>query len=191
MGQFKKQEVRQAILVSAADLFANKGYTATTLAEIARGAGVSTAGVYVYYQSKLEILYAVHAPWLRARMVALEAQVAAISEPRAKLQLLLTTVWNDLPAEKESLLICIMQAISTATPRDRYSSSLLRWLQGIIHRMLADALPPERLQALGEARIAHLLVMAWDGFIMYRQHHRRTRVDKVMINAVCTMLLGE
>jgi AcrR family transcriptional regulator len=191
MGQFKKQEVRDAILASASDLFANKGYTATTLAEIARGAGVSTAGVYVYYQSKLEILYAVHAPWLRARMLVLEKQVAALNEPREKLQMLLKTVWNDLPAEKESLLICIMQAISSATPRDRYSSSLLRWLEGIIHRMLTDALPPERLEALGKARIAHLLVMALDGFVMYRQHHRRTSVDSVTIDAVCTMLLGE
>ena len=47
MAQVKKPAVRDAILKSAFRLFSHRGYEGTTLSQIAAGAGVSTANVYV------------------------------------------------------------------------------------------------------------------------------------------------
>jgi len=191
VGQVKKPAVREAILGSALRLFARKGYARTTLEEVARGAGVSTANLYVYFGSKLEILYAIYEPWLRERFAALEAAMARQSDPRRKLRLLLRTLWRDLPAERNGFVNNVMQAISSATPRDHYRPTLLRWMEAELARMLADALPLARRRALGRARLAHLLVMAFDGFIIYHHINARQPLDDTTVEAVCNMLLGE
>jgi AcrR family transcriptional regulator len=45
------------LLLAALELFAARGYAATTTREIARRAGISPAGVYIHYQSKDQLLY--------------------------------------------------------------------------------------------------------------------------------------
>src|SRR6201991_2824925 len=48
---------RDAILARAAELFANQGYTATSMNDIAAACGVSKAGLYHYYRDKRELLF--------------------------------------------------------------------------------------------------------------------------------------
>src|SRR5689334_8757812 len=50
------RDKRQAILAAARELFARQGYEETTIAEIARAAGVAVGTVYLYFQSKHDIL---------------------------------------------------------------------------------------------------------------------------------------
>jgi len=190
MGQVKKPEVREAILRSALRLFSRRGYARTTLEDIAGGAGVSAANVYVYFGSKLEILYAIYDPWMRERLTALEQRLRTLRSPREKLRLLVTTLWRDLPAEKNGFVNNIMQAISSATPRDRYKPHLLRWMEAQLERMLAEALPPPRRRRLGRARLAHLLVMAFNGYIIYHHINPKAPLDDATAEAVCDMLLG-
>ena len=54
----KKQQTRDAIAQAALDLFVEQGYAATTLAEIAEAAGVSTRTIFAYFPSKEAILFA-------------------------------------------------------------------------------------------------------------------------------------
>jgi AcrR family transcriptional regulator len=54
----KKQQTREAIAQAALDLFLEQGYAATTLAEIAEAAGVSTRTIFAYFPSKEAILFA-------------------------------------------------------------------------------------------------------------------------------------
>ena len=48
---------RRAILDHAAEAFADAGYAACTMADIARRSGASKARLYHYYESKEAILY--------------------------------------------------------------------------------------------------------------------------------------
>ena len=57
MVQRKKAGIREAILEVAFDLFSEQGYSDTSIPAIARGAGISTANVYVYFTSKIDILF--------------------------------------------------------------------------------------------------------------------------------------
>jgi AcrR family transcriptional regulator len=54
----KKRETREAIARAAIELFVERGYEATTLAEIAEAAGVSTRPIFGYFASKEDILFA-------------------------------------------------------------------------------------------------------------------------------------
>src|SRR5690242_3319105 len=50
------QSKRSAILDAARDLFTQKGYEETTIAEVAHAAGVAVGTVYLYFRNKHEIL---------------------------------------------------------------------------------------------------------------------------------------
>ena len=56
-------EKRQAILDAARALFTTKGYESTTMAEVAKQAGVAVGTLYVYFKNKSELLYAVKGDW--------------------------------------------------------------------------------------------------------------------------------
>ena len=52
MAQVLKEEVQKRIVDAALEVFAEKGYLAATMGEIATRAGVSTGNIYRYYDSK-------------------------------------------------------------------------------------------------------------------------------------------
>jgi AcrR family transcriptional regulator len=54
----KKQQTREALARAGIELFVERGYDATTLAEIAEAAGVSTRTIFAYFPSKEDILFA-------------------------------------------------------------------------------------------------------------------------------------
>ena len=53
----KKQRTRETIARVAVDLFEERGYQATTLADIAEAADVSTRTIFAYFPSKEDILF--------------------------------------------------------------------------------------------------------------------------------------
>lgn len=192
MAQLKKTAVREALLAGAFRLFSEHGYAATTLAAIAKSAGVSQGNVYIYFASKLEILYAIYDPWLRARIERLEEDLASSRSPRQRLKHLLTALWRDIPAEENGFLNNIMQAISATEPEEGYRSTLVQWLEQRIEEMIVDALPADRKARFRKTRIAHVIIMAFDGFAIYRHlHPAESAVEDATIAAVVTMLIGE
>ncbi|MFO1361930.1 MAG: TetR/AcrR family transcriptional regulator [Burkholderiales bacterium] len=191
MPQVKKPELREAILASAFAQFGARGYAATTLPQIAQGAGVSPGTVYIYFGSKLEVLYALYDPWLRERVTRLERRLARIAHPRARLGTLLRALWREIPREHNGFANNIMQAISTAGPEERYDPALLAWVEERVAAMIRDALPPARRRLLGTPSFSHVLMMAFDGFVI--GHHLRPGrpCSDGAVAAVCDLILGE
>ena len=70
---------RDAILARAAELFANQGYTATSMNEVAAACGVSKAGLYHYYRDKRELLFQITA----GHVARLEQFVAEVMDDAA------------------------------------------------------------------------------------------------------------
>src|SRR4051812_48802652 len=192
MVQHKKPAVREAILEGAFELFSRHGYAATTLAAIAKSAAVSQGNVYIYFGSKLDILYALYDPWLRARIERLEVELAKIRSPRSRLKRLLVALWRDIPAEENGFLNNIMQAITVTDPNEGYRSTLVQWLEDRVAELILDGLPAARQRRLRKSRIAHVLIMAFDGFAIHRHlHPDESPIDDTTINAVAAMLIGE
>ena len=190
MAQVKKTAVRDAILNSAFRQFSRRGYEGTTLSQIAAGAGVSTANVYVYFASKLEILYAIYDPWLRERLTSLAAQLERVRDPRRRLRKLLEALWRDIPAERNGFANNVMQAASTASPEEGYNPTLLKWVEESVASMICAALPPGRCGALGSVDIAHILMMAFDGFVINYHLRPGKHCSRETIELMSQLLLG-
>jgi len=163
MSQTKKQDVREAILAAAFRLFSAQGYSDTSIPAIAREAGISTANVYVYFRSKMDILYTLYEPWLKERLDRLERSLKKIAAPQARLERLLAILWRDLPRENNGFAKNIMQALSTTGGGDDYSPHLRELFQGRVAALLAECLS---VSAAESQVIAGIVLMAFDGFAM-------------------------
>ncbi len=62
MIQTKKDDVKKRIEDAALVVFATKGFVGTTMADIAREAGLSVGNIYRYYRSKDVLFYSVLSP---------------------------------------------------------------------------------------------------------------------------------
>ena len=76
---------REAILARAAELFAERGYTATSMNEVAQACGVSKPSLYHYVRDKHQLLAEIAEAHV-ARLLALVAEVEAM-EPAGEARL--------------------------------------------------------------------------------------------------------
>jgi AcrR family transcriptional regulator len=85
--QLQAQQTRDRIAAAARRLFAQGGYSATSMEAIATEAGVATRTVYSAFGAKREILSAICERWLEAaRARELAEQALAEPDPRARLR---------------------------------------------------------------------------------------------------------
>lgn len=191
MAQIKKQAVADAILRAARRLFRERGYSRTSMAEIARAADISTSNIYVYYFSKLDILFAIYEPWLEERLDDLEHELESIPAPRDRLLRILETFWRDLPAAENGLANNAMQALTTALPEERYNPALLDSALGRLVEMIRSSLPPDRLHLADDSHLAQIIFMAFDGYAMnHRLRGGGLEVDGAT-ELMATLLLGD
>lgn len=165
MVQVKKAEVREAILDAATSLFVEKGYAGTSANEIGQRAGVAPSTIYTYFESKLDLFYVVFSPWLRARLEHLETELQAIHGHQPKVRRIVETIWRDIPNEQNFFANNLMQAVSTATPADHYRGELLEWCEQRVAKLLKAAEPRPMHASSHYASVAHVLFMAFNGFV--------------------------
>lgn len=162
MAQIKKEEVRGAILSAAFALFRDQGYNDTSLPAIARAAGISTANVYVYFSSKLEILFTLYAPWLQQRLDLLDRTLARTRSRQARLEKLLLTLWRDIPRDDNGFSSNLIQALASSA-REDYNPLLRELFQSRVSSWVSEflQLPPRDAE-----QMAGILLMAFDGFVI-------------------------
>jgi AcrR family transcriptional regulator len=171
--QVKKAEVREAILKSAFRLFKSKGYNVTTIAQIAAGAKSSESSLYIYFRSKFEILFALCDPWMRERIEKLEIRAAQEPDRKRRLTLILKVLWQDMPGEDNG-----------------FPNNLMRWIEHRIEKLILDCLTNTRRKKLEKGGLAHLFMMAQDGFVLNYHLNRKSVCPDATIDMVCAMLLN-
>ena len=114
-----------------------------------------------------------------------------VDVPRERLRLVLRTLWKEIPAEQNGFVNNIVQALSTASRGEKYQPVLLNWMEERISAMIRDALPPARRAVVDEARLAHLMVMALDGYSIHNHINPRGVADDATIDAMANLLLGK
>jgi TetR/AcrR family fatty acid metabolism transcriptional regulator len=81
-----KEHTRERIINSARKLFADQGYQKTTIADISKGAGLSEAALYEYFQGKEDLLLMIPDLWVSELLRDLDEQLFGIKGAVNKLR---------------------------------------------------------------------------------------------------------
>jgi AcrR family transcriptional regulator len=106
------------MLLAAVELFAERGYHATTTRSIADRAGLSPAAVYVHYRSKLDLLLDINAIGHAAVLADVQRALEGVEAPADRLREL-TRAFVSWHARNHTLARVIQYELR-AIPADRY-----------------------------------------------------------------------
>jgi len=187
--QFKKKQVRQAILDSAYDLFSERGYHSTTLQDVAEYAGVGVSSLYSYFPSKLHLLYAVFEPWHKDAFEQLEKRVLRLKLPRERLRAVLLGLWRDIPSANIGLTNSLMEALASADPKQKKPIPLLMWTEQRLSKLINHALSENSIGRVDQDALSTLFIMAYDGFVINRRLNDLRDIERLS-DAMCDILLG-
>jgi AcrR family transcriptional regulator len=131
----KKQQTRAALVRAGLELFVERGYDETTLAEIAAAAGVSTRTIFAYFPGKEDILF--------STMVTMrDALVAALAERPAGTDALATLREFILSSahEKSELDHRLGEVIARDATLSSHKRARMAELQEVLAAAIADDL---------------------------------------------------
>jgi AcrR family transcriptional regulator len=151
-------ETRERLLLAAADVFAERGYDGTRVADIATAAGVSNGAMYAHFPSKAELL----ADALRTHGRRLLADVFAADPDRSITDLLLV-IGRWLPRRRDVSGYLIVEALvaarrdeDVARPMRDYVGERGDWLAALMRAAQAgDEIDP----ALSPQALAHFCLL--------------------------------
>jgi AcrR family transcriptional regulator len=185
--QVKKRVKREAILRGAAKLFQAEDYNKSTVPKIAAAAGISTSSVYVYFDSKLDIAMTIYEGWLGEHLLQLAQDLKAVKHPRKRLELILKRMWRKIPEDRNCFANNMIQAISTSDGGHRLDALIL--LRTSLTSMIYKSLPPGIRSREQCERIALIVVMAFDGFVINRYLPHHLVCDDETISVMCDAIL--
>ena len=146
----RRKEARPAEIVAAAlEVFAEKGFAAARLEDIAARAGVSKGALYLYFETKQDLFAAVVRDAISPNLATVEAAAAAIDLPFAQVARLLLGRASDMLANTQ-----IGGVAKMVIAESRNFPDLARvWHDEVVIRMLRVITGLiERAQSKGEVR---------------------------------------
>lgn len=149
------------ILNSAIDLFYAQGYHATTMREIAKGAGIQTASLYYFFKDKNEILFTIMNSVLVGMTEAITSALAGL----------------DHPSER----------IATAM-RTHVKFHATRYKEAMIADSEIRALDPHHREIIINHRDAYEQI--WRDILTQGQHEGLFRVDSVKFWSFALLAMG-
>ena len=112
--------IKQAILLAAAKLFAERSFEATSITEIATAAGLSKAGIYHYFDSKTDILRTMLIEHLDVVSEIVDTALNTSDAPREKfLRLTEALIENYTRPSSRSQHIVLVNDIACLPAKDR------------------------------------------------------------------------
>lgn len=163
MAQRRKDEVEQAIRAAAIRVFAERGYAAAGVAEIARAAGVSTGNVYRYFEGKEALFDAViDEAFVRALRRLLRRRVAAArgiddllrAEPGSAYGLASAAVVRFCVEHRLKVVVILGRA--EGSRRERFAGEIVRELVRAAIAHVRAARPGFRVTAALDLNLRHI-----------------------------------
>lgn len=139
----RRELTRAALIDAAAELFAEKGFHATSLEEIAESAGFTRGAIYSNFKDKEELLLAVlerHILLQQQKFSELQEGVDASSPPKEMLDAS-TRLWTEEVARNRMLLLLTLElrlyAMRNPVFRKRLAELSIRLWQGVTEILIA------------------------------------------------------
>ncbi len=134
----RRSETRARIIEAAIGVFAEKGYRAARVADIARAAGVADGTIYIYFRNKESLLLTIFEEKMEDLLVSLDAALEGVEAPLEQIAVFVRFHFEQMrehPALAQVFQVELRQ--SSTFLRDYRPEQLWRYLavlEGMIHR---------------------------------------------------------
>jgi AcrR family transcriptional regulator len=192
----RKEARRPEIIAAAIDLFAEKGYAATRLDDVAKRAGVSKGTLYLYFASKDELFKALVGELLIVNVASLEGMIDLYPGPTIDIvDIIIDTIHRLVLKTKVVMLPKLIIAEASNFPElarfynDEVVQRVMRAVMRIVARGVARGefrdLPleavgppfmgPILLCAIWNTAFAHVATQPFDTERVMAEHHHTMR----------------
>lgn len=131
----KGQRTRRQILDAAERVFAERGYAAARLEDVAAAVGIRRASIVYYFKDKQELYEAMEVRIYDALVAATEERLAGAGAPRDRLVRLIDA-WLDFMTGRPNVPRLILRTVADAYPVGtnpvKYSGAALALWEGVV-----------------------------------------------------------
>jgi AcrR family transcriptional regulator len=154
-------ERRDQLLLVARAIFAEKGFQATTMDDIAKEAGFTKPILYQYFESKTELYREIVNQTAKKLMSSLQTAVAEVESPRAKIEVAFRVYFEMVVSETDAFRILFIHSHEGETRGDLRAVEL-GWVS-FLEPLIAVRIKPDhrRQLAAGVVGIAEGAATAW------------------------------
>jgi TetR/AcrR family fatty acid metabolism transcriptional regulator len=129
---------KDAILRAAIDVFAERGFFNAQVADVARAAGVAAGTVYLYFQSKDDILASIFERTMREAFAEGRTALADVRDPSERLRAFARLHLARFGRDRNLAIVFQVELRHSVKFMERLSSSLLRDYLGQIRATIVD-----------------------------------------------------
>jgi TetR/AcrR family transcriptional regulator, transcriptional repressor for nem operon len=171
-----KSDTRERLVRAARRLFLEKGYHATSVAEILREAGANSGSLYHFFPGKQDLLIAVLESYLEGiRPMLLEPAWEGVEDPVERIFALLRR-YRGLLEETEFFYGCPIGSLALElhepdpAVRERLAANFDAWKRAVTECLsdAGDRLPPQ----VDREKLAVLILTVMEGGVMQARTHR-------------------
>jgi AcrR family transcriptional regulator len=154
-------ERRDQLLLVARKIFAERGFQATTMDDIAKEAGFTKPILYQYFESKTELYREIVNQTAEKLLDSLRAAVAEVESPRAKIEVAFRVYFEMVVGETDAFRILFIHSHEGETKGDLRNVEL--GLVSFLEPLIAVRIKPDhrRQLAAGVVGIAEGAATAW------------------------------
>ena len=178
----KALDKQQALIEAATRLFAEKGYAATNVQEIAQEAGVATGTFYLYFPSKEALFLTLIQNLYQKMMEGIEEERRkAGNDPIKKLMVSIRLAAKGFASDRQLARVVLIQAIGASAVCEEQVALVHAALAGLVRHDLEKAvhmglIPEQNVQVAARAIVGtcYELSMGW-----LREHDPENLTDAI------------
>jgi TetR/AcrR family transcriptional regulator, fatty acid metabolism regulator protein len=129
---------REAILRAATQVFAQRGFFQSQVADVARAAGVAAGTVYLYFRSKDDLLVSLFERTMREAIAEGRTALADLADPRERLAQIARLHLARLGRDRDLAVVFQVELRQSTKFMERFSSTYLRDYLGLIRETIAE-----------------------------------------------------
>lgn len=155
---------RERILQAAIRVFAEKGFYATRVSEIARAAGVADGTIYLYFKNKDAVLVSIFEERIRALIDLLRAELGRCDDVESRIRRIVEVQLGLLEGQRDLAEVVTVNLRQSSLLLKQYAAPLFREYLQLVADVVADGQARGALRAdLAPMTVARALWGALDG----------------------------
>ena len=188
------EAVRQAeLLAIAADLFADRGYVATTVRDIADEAGILSGSLYHHFDSKESMIDEILSTFIDQTLTSYEGVIAEGKGPKETFEGLVRTSLGSMVDSRAAILIYQNEArFLAAQPRFSYLTAAHRKFEKIWTDVLKKGVKSGEFRDSIDPKLVYRLVRdtVWTAPRWYRPGGRSLKPERIIDQYMAVLVDG-